>query len=272
MRSKKPASEYKKRYISQLVIMYTVAGAFLVLSIFIPLIVFKYEDIRTEDYDIHYPAMNQVMTGSGIGIIEKLGSTPLCVRDLSYIYMEEAPAGLGEDTHLKADEAMKKALDDIDTFFIKGVADKIRKAVDESDDSYITPLYMIRTDYKDMFAAWEIYIDIDETSEVLIYIDDETGKILSFDMTIHGIADTPDAYKIGDKLDNRLSEYYDTLIVASEYSKQGENEEAVMYFDDQVSGEIYCDMTVTADNDVRYISFNYFDEGKLEKNYENDHD
>ena len=40
---------------------------------------------------------------------------------------------------------------------------------------------------------------VEEAENALKNNDDETGKILSFDMTIHGIADTPDAYKIGDK-------------------------------------------------------------------------
>lgn len=200
---------------------YVFAALLVLLAFFIPQIIFKYEDRKTSNYDIHYTAEKVDLAEGGISLYEKLSSMPDYYSEGSYIPLDPNQPRNFESRLTPTDVHEKGINDFVDVFVgnslaakLKGNDEAISKAGGLSEylkglQFVVTPTYMIRTVNRDMFFVWDLYIYDDDFGNLDIYIDDETGKILSFDFMTNNFVNAAFMNEIDSKnLTGRIGSYY----------------------------------------------------------------
>ncbi len=198
------------------------------LSIFvafmIPVAVFKYEDRRTINYDIHYAAEGMNLNSSSIDISEKLLDFSSELTDFSYLYMDdnEKVPTIQNPKEVKA----MAVFDFIEVFLGSEYENYLAGIVGRSDvqdglldylvngaEDYVTPMFMIRADKKDMFLVWEIDINDDRIGNLELFLDDDTGKLLSIRMEDNYVNDELFRNLVdSDAFMDRIAGYYDLKV------------------------------------------------------------
>ena len=157
-----------------------------------PYLVFRYEDRRTSNYDIHYAAEKVELEDTVLDLYEKLLSIPEYYSAGSLIYLT-SEEGYNIESNMKYSDVYDKAIDDfIDVFIGPEIVSKIN-ANDELIKPYgsvgaylkqldynVYPAYIIRTVDREMFLVWVVDVYNEYFDDLEIVIDDETEKILSF--------------------------------------------------------------------------------------------
>ncbi len=249
-------------------------GAFM-----IPVFVFKYEDRRTTNYDIHYAAEGMVINSDRINISEKLRDFASELIEVSYIYMDDDNGSktATQDPELLREKAVNELVDvflgPVYDYDLMGQLGLINEASDlkayllSDADCYITPMYIIRPDKKDVFIAWEVDISDDAIGEILLFVDDDTGKILS--MKLEGVAVDPDIFfeRIkNDSFRTVISEYYGMKVqsVESAYSGTLIKSNIIMNPDTEAKKDLPFSMNFVLDaGKSKSIYFNSVDESQL---------
>ena len=201
--------------------VYVLATLLVVLAFFIPQIVFKYEDRKTSNYDIHYTAEKIDLAEGGISLYEKLSSIPEYYSEGSYIVLDPTQPR-NYETRLTPKDVREIGINDFIEVFVGKSLEASINVSDvnvsrvgglsnylESFDYVVTPMYMIRTVNRDMFFIWDFYLYNDDFGNLDIYIDDETGKIISFDFVTDNYMNAGFLNETNSKnLTGRLGSYY----------------------------------------------------------------
>ncbi|MBO4863387.1 MAG: hypothetical protein J5517_03420 [Eubacterium sp.] len=268
-----------KRVLTSILFILLAIGA-IVFAFFIPYFVFKYEDRRTSNYDIHYAAEKLNLENYEISLYEKLEDLPIYLNESSYIYIFDNDNKSNISSNLSMKEAKEKVVDDMcDVFLGERLTRKLssfndgilrvgglKKYLKNSQDLSIYPSYIIRTDKNDMYLVWVIDCYIEELGNFSAILDDETGKILSIQTFYYdmNLVEQFNYYFSEDSFKKRLESYYNLTLKKDSSKERNGYIITDMSFNNpsasETGDELTLQMLFEGDKEYTYsFLFNYID-------------
>ncbi|MCR5214994.1 MAG: hypothetical protein K6E10_11315 [Eubacterium sp.] len=218
----------KRRKIIKYIIAFFLMFAVIYIAYFFPYIVYLYENIRLTNYGIHYKSESLNVEEKETSFVEKLSIMNDLIQRNSYIYIDSQEV---ENSAVKArmtsEEAVKAGIDGINDAFVSMYAEMtgmeaedISSKIFVSNEYFVQPYLMIKPDTKEMFLVWLVEYD-EPTGIIEVFIDDETGKILSMVSTSTPFSDSLMGVMVSGyskELTEGLSKYYDMNMVCNKYN------------------------------------------------------
>ena len=176
----------KKRVVIRHFIILLMAAAGLLASFYMPYAAYAYEDYKLDDYQISYDARPLYVESEQIALTEKLMSAKEAVSSYSYISVDIAAyeASTGK-VNLDDEKALQISKDILVSLFagqsvynIKTI-EKYKAKLDSIETFYIQPCLIVEREYMSTFLVWSVDLYSDYGGNIQLFIDDETGILLS---------------------------------------------------------------------------------------------
>lgn len=201
------------------IFVFTLALIAIVTAFLFPYVVYGYENVKLNEYGIHYVVEPIKIKSNTFSLYDKLGNMPQIFYEGAYVNMDNNNPKLNQYDMKRTNGEIKEIVSELimdvilncDSLNITSEERaSLKNALLDNDNVFISNVLIIETFSKEMYIAWDMYLVIEDIQFDII-IDDETGKMLSFYISSSG--DTYVVKMIEDGMNSgalasRLSEYY----------------------------------------------------------------
>ena len=247
-------------------------------SFYMPKAVYAYENYKLNNYDIRYDMKPLMVETEQIALTEKLLASKEAVSANSYLEVDiDSYQNTKGKVNLDEEKAVQIAKDVLVSLFAGqsvysiGEISRYKKELENIDGVSAMPYLIVETEYMSTFLVWNVNLyNFEEDDYMELYIDDETGLLLSMSgtKTFCGINHTECARN--GNMEKLIGSYYGLHFIARSITESMETSRITGQYafntmdyryilsNENETERVSVDMIIPSD-DASYFYFNYYD-------------